>query len=620
MSFHSEITKAINKLLVKEGKPQLPPLQEYVPQYQLLARVRDPDNEDNLAMRIADPLWMLGRQWQFGEFLGEDNGSPINVTPSVTKRKVKYFQTYKEVQDRHALNRVSLQNLPLEVGVEAMDIPLDDLRSKIKLGQQFERLIRRNLDAPSAEKHIKELRAFKDYKIIADTNLDKQSYRFSKLMEGKAINGAKVLQDIKKAKLVAKGFGDLVAIGRELLAWFDNTYTQAGTLFKTGKKNKPSWDTSQLSHKFTLHTSEKKANDINLLAPDFQNGHLDWYSFDNSNLEEVGANISSKLIQEEQIPETYLPVNLSLSAMPDKRLFAFEDNRVDLGSMDIQDDDLMRMMLMDFALVSGSDWYTIPLEMELGEICWINQIEVKDVFGIKTVIKNGKLGPMDVGPSLSIDIDNDGKLSGLDTWDLFKIRDKHITNYKHPEHFFFLAPALLGRQESEPIEEVVFVRDEFANMVWGIEKRVKNQLGKTVEGFDYHLERNGPFIPLEAGDKKEGRQYPTYRLASPVPTNWIPYLPRQVQGTIDQMELRRAFMISNEPDQPIKEIEPLTYLAAKDLITIREEAIPKAGVRVQLTKQRVRWTDGKTYIWQGRKVMPGRGEGDSGLQFDYLTT
>ena len=67
-----------------------------------------------------------------------------------------------------------------------------------------------------------------------------------------------------------------------------------------------------------------------------------------------------------------------------------------------------------------------------------------------------------------------------------------------------------------------------------------------------------------------------------------------------------------------KEIKPLTRLAANDITNVREEAIPRAGVRVQVTNQRVRWTDGKTYLWRGRKVLAGRGEGNSGLQFDYL--
>jgi hypothetical protein len=35
------------------------------------------DLSPGLQMLIADPLWMVGRQWQFDELHGEDGGSPI---------------------------------------------------------------------------------------------------------------------------------------------------------------------------------------------------------------------------------------------------------------------------------------------------------------------------------------------------------------------------------------------------------------------------------------------------------------------------------------------------------------------------------------------------------------
>ena len=35
------------------------------------------DVAEGLAARIEDPLWLLARQWQVGEFQGEDTGSPV---------------------------------------------------------------------------------------------------------------------------------------------------------------------------------------------------------------------------------------------------------------------------------------------------------------------------------------------------------------------------------------------------------------------------------------------------------------------------------------------------------------------------------------------------------------
>ena len=40
-------------------------------------RCRDADLTTALQARTHDPLWFLARQWQLGEMLGDDAGSPI---------------------------------------------------------------------------------------------------------------------------------------------------------------------------------------------------------------------------------------------------------------------------------------------------------------------------------------------------------------------------------------------------------------------------------------------------------------------------------------------------------------------------------------------------------------
>ena len=39
-------------------------------------RSRDASMQTSLQARIYDPLWLLARQWQTGEFEGDDSGSP----------------------------------------------------------------------------------------------------------------------------------------------------------------------------------------------------------------------------------------------------------------------------------------------------------------------------------------------------------------------------------------------------------------------------------------------------------------------------------------------------------------------------------------------------------------
>lgn len=575
----------------------------FFPQFRLEPRARDGDNDDGLAMRTADPLWMLGRQWQFGEFEGEDNGSPISAHASFLKDNVNTL----------IANNVEAQlnDRPLEVLVEAMTVrPKDlDLRTQVKIGEQFKRILRRTHGA-SAQSLINQLQAF--YAIAPSDDLDEAANAFAQVMQGKTIRGGSLLKDIKEDTFADKSddFAQLGAATAELEAWFDALYQQPP--MNEGQTEGPqakidAWQATQLLYQFELRN---ESGSITLQAPDYQSGHLDWYSFDRAEVPEP---------QGFSLTPGYFPANLSFPAMPKKRLFSLENRLVDLGRMDINTDDLIRMMLIDFSMYSGSDWYIIPFAMNVHELCWIEEVKVRDVFGVCTPIRNGPQPHGHVGPSLGEHRDEDQQLTGLDVWDVFKIRDKFLdpVDYSLKDHFLFIAPKA-NRQESPPIEEVLLLRDEYANLVWGIEKKVRNQLGKPVDAYDLHLELNGPFILVESGDSEEDENIPKYRLANTVPFNWIPFLPTSPTGDHPGY-VRRGYMVSNQPGEAFLNIEPLSSFAEQDPLLLRMEAIPKAGVRVILTWQRMRWWDGKTYLWQGRKVKSGRGEADSGLRFDYLT-
>lgn len=109
-----------------------------------------------------------------------------------------------------------------------------------------------------------------------------------------------------------------------------------------------------------------------------------------------------------------------------------------------------------------------------------------------------------------------------------------------------------------------------------------------------------------------------YKLATTVSPNWIPYLPSLGDG-IDEVLMKRAIMVRNEKSGVPLDIKSLSYLAAEELRTVRQEAIPQSGRQIQLNFQRTRWHDGQTYLWLGRKVLNGKGEGSSGLRFDHVS-
>jgi hypothetical protein len=87
-------------------------------------------------------------------------------------------------------------------------------------------------------------------------------------------------------------------------------------------------------------------------------------------------------------------------------------------------------------------------------------------------------------------------------------------------------------------------------------------------------------------------------------------MPR-IFGDIPPHQVRpRTPLLREGIDEQDKQIEPL-YLC--------EEEVPRAGAVVTGAFQRTRWYDGKIITWYGRKKTTGRGEGSSGLKFDYIS-
>src|SRR5215207_4136241 len=57
----------------------------------LEGRARKEDFDRSLRAEIRDPLWMLTRQWQVGEFKGEDAGSAAKVRVQVDAARLDRF-------------------------------------------------------------------------------------------------------------------------------------------------------------------------------------------------------------------------------------------------------------------------------------------------------------------------------------------------------------------------------------------------------------------------------------------------------------------------------------------------------------------------------------------------
>ena len=179
------------------------------------------------------------------------------------------------------------------------------------------------------------------------------------------------------------------------------------------------------------------------------------------------------------------------------------------------------------------------------------------------------------------------------------------------------------------MEEVFLVRDEVANMAWGVEKTVALASGISRPGgevatqtFNYlqGLIPGGAAPPPMAAAVR-------YQAMNSVPENWIPLIPVHVPNNNREIQLQRAAMpriLIGDPNTPQK-VQPLTSLLRQGLdltpaqtYFIHEEEVPRAGARVTQYYSRSRWTQGQVYTWLRVQKQTGRGEASSGLAFDRL--
>src|SRR5207245_4270599 len=103
-----------------------------------------------------------------------------------------------------------------------------------------------------------------------------------------------------------------------------------------------------------------------------------------------------------------------------------------------------------------------------------------------------------------------------------------------------------------------------------------------------------------------------YRIQTSVPPNWFPLIPVRLDKARGDIALLRGTMLSSGTDGD-RTIQPLGRILRPSSLgdhpmSIREEEIPRSGVRVARALLRTRWVDGSTHVWIARRKFAGLGE------------
>jgi hypothetical protein len=536
---------------------------------------REGSMQRSLQAQVRDPVWILARQWMTGEFAADDAGSPVQATLSTDSRNLT---AYRPGTDPGAT--VDLDpNLPLEAHVEREAVRLN-LRGSVQLGLWFQDAAHSG-GVPDAD--LTAIRNDPNFR-IADSSKDDLpdlvGRQFRGLAVGRAPDGQRLYAAIKAGNppLPASVTN---AIKKRFTDYVESLYSQP--------VHNAAWNGRHLQFNFAVG-SATAADDIGLVAPDFGGDRLDWYSFDPS----PAAVQSPAQTTVTTMALNFLPNLVTFHGMPTRQWWHLEDAQTDFGELDTDHVDLAKMLVMEFALIYGADWFEVPIPVNIGSLLRVDTLVVTDTFGERTLIRSTEAQAP----------------AGQRPWSMFKLGDGASA-----VDYLFIPPSLGTVIEGPVLEDVLFLRDEMAAMAWAVEKNLQGPMDTAVDGYETWRQRLAEEnVPPRKGTPGGPDIY--YLLEASVPDNWIAMVP--VKAPDGALYFRRGIIERPSTTGPVPILARGVILDPGTPYFVTDHAIPRAGADVTRRFRRARWTDGSTHVWIAWRARPGRGPGWSGLAYDLV--
>lgn len=535
--------------------------------------------EEGLAARLHDPLWMLARQWQFGEFRHENTGSPAWVEVSTEFHLIDEWRT----ADGEAWQPYGATSAPLERLVEEHEGGPSP-RLRLEGGLRLRRLLAaagNDSDTAAFANHcpFPRLQLVDAADAVIRAGLPDGGV-LAECMERLADTGRRdaELAALRAAGPIASTAAQLTDLAAAWLRWWR---ARAPAVIPD---DQDCWDEHRFEHSFALRSSGLPA--VELRAAEYPGGRLDWSAVDSF------AGAPAAEAAPIRLTQKGIPAPARFGGMPAARFWEMEDARFDPGSVDAAPIDLGRLMLVGYATVYGNDWFVAPIRMPVASVSRVVSLDVHDVFG-----QTSTLTP--------VGADQDG-------WNLFGLTAAErplVPDQERPTSpWFFLAPSLPASLESMPTDVVMLFRDEMANVAWAVEALVRDDQGRPQDRFAQWAGRDVP-PPIDS-------DFPAYHVANEVPAHWFPLVPEQL-ADMESIRLRLVPLTRLVDGVPVN-LEPTGSLLPSHDAWLYEEEVPRSGVQVTRTWQYARWHDGSRHLWQARRKLTGGGEGSSGLRYDQV--
>ena len=534
----------------------------------------DPNLYEGEEARVGDPLWLLGRQWQVGEFKGEDAASPILLEASVSHAPVTRLRPGPPKAGGAVVPRPE-DGLPLETAVERE--PVRSGPAAVRLAADAGLQLWRRLAGVAAPATLAPaIRKAFPLALGPDDGLDPVGRGQLALLARRSFDARKLHTDLVRGGVrvnTLPGMKD-PKVAAEVRAWGD----WYAALYSEPAGASPSWDARRMEYRFQVAAGTSDKTEVQLDAREYTGGHLDWYGFDlATGNPDMGARGAMR-------PHTVrvIPTAARYAGQAASRWWQMENAGVWFGDLARAPEDLARAAVAAHGMLFGDDWFLAPVRLPSGVVARVDYVKVVDVFE----------GRHDIASCAK----EDGAERG---WRFFELTGDLAAQW------LFLPPALPGVVQSPPIEEVALLRDETANLGWAAELRVESAAARTID----RAARARAAMPPRPEPPEEGEPW-RYSLATPVPEHQVPLVP---VADATGLYLQRGRMV-NGSGAIGRILEPGRQLL------IRDDEVPATGARVTRTWQLARTAAGDVVLWVGRRKAAGRPVRSPGLVHDEVTT
>jgi hypothetical protein len=554
--------------------------------------------------RLFDPLWMMTRQWQMGEFQAEDAGSPVQARVRATSAPLSRYHSGPLTANTTAPVYNPAQT-PLETLVERRPMRSGNPAGPKMLplladaGQHFLHILAGNATAAKYAAAFLTTYALLPLTAQQTASADAATIRLMQALSGRipdASRLAMVFQHIPyvpdpSLKIAA---GDLATVQQVAGAWL--TWYNALFAEPSGAAD-DSWTPDRLEYSVSVAArfSAQATDSVTLSAGEFDGGRLDWHSFDGNETFALDSTGDSRFTA---LNAAVIPAPVHVRGTPAARFWEVEDAKLAYGLLPVGPTDLAHLIMIEYASSYGNDWFVVPMTIPVGTVTRVDSIVVTDTFGVRNLLR--PIGDPALPPPY------------FSMWQQSRLWQASKGSQPPVPNLFFLAPTLARSIDGAVLEDVMFLRDEMADLAWGVERSIESPAELSLP-----LSTTTPAFSLPAPMAGASA---VYSLSSPVPDNWIPLLPVELMnGGVLGQRLKRGAVL--QPDGSMKAHAARgTVLNAGGDLLLYDEEVPREGTRVTTRRRMSRWMDGSTWVWTAFRNEVGRGEGSAGLRFDQLQT